>query len=239
MRPRKLPALFVVTALLVLPWSARSQEKPEKKSTLKAADSVALLDKAEDLLRTGDWSQGKEQVAAAIANLLGSPLEGDGGRAILGRALALRAIASVGSGEAAAAEFDALEVASFGFDPATLDLASFGKAGDVFRDAANRLASTAEPLKVGGGISRPQILTKVNPTYSYGTREERIQGVSIVQVAIDETGRVTRPNLLHSLHPQLDFAAFEAVREWKFEPAKLEGKPVAAYYVLTINFRLE
>lgn len=37
----------------------------------------------------------------------------------------------------------------------------------------------------------------------------------------------------------LDQKALEAVREWKFEPATLDGEPVAVYYNLTINFTLQ
>jgi len=33
--------------------------------------------------------------------------------------------------------------------------------------------------------------------------------------------------------------AVEAIQQWKFEPALCDGKPVAVYYNLTINFRLE
>ncbi len=37
----------------------------------------------------------------------------------------------------------------------------------------------------------------------------------------------------------LDQAAVDAIKKWRFEPATLHGKPVAVYYNLTVNFRLQ
>jgi protein TonB len=37
----------------------------------------------------------------------------------------------------------------------------------------------------------------------------------------------------------LDQAAAEAIKSWKFKPATLNGKPVAVYYNLTVNFTLQ
>ncbi len=33
--------------------------------------------------------------------------------------------------------------------------------------------------------------------------------------------------------------AVKAIQQWKFRPATLNGEPVAVYYNLTVNFRLE
>jgi protein TonB len=63
--------------------------------------------------------------------------------------------------------------------------------------------------------------------------------VVVIQAVIDETGKVARTRLLHGVHPSLDQAAVEAIRTWRFEPALLDGEPVAVYYNLTINFRLD
>jgi outer membrane biosynthesis protein TonB len=37
----------------------------------------------------------------------------------------------------------------------------------------------------------------------------------------------------------MTYEALEALRQWRFEPAKMEGKPVKVYYVVTINFALK
>lgn len=95
-------------------------------------------------------------------------------------------------------------------------------------------------LRVGDGITAPRRIESPPPQYTMEARKERIQGVVIVQVVIDETGNVGNISVLKGLPKGLSEAAVEAIRQWKFEPARDEdGQPVAVYYNLTINFKLE
>ena len=61
----------------------------------------------------------------------------------------------------------------------------------------------------------------------------------MLQMVIDVNGQVRESTVLQSARSDLDLAALEAVRKWRFEPATLDGKPVPVYYNLTINFTLE
>jgi protein TonB len=79
----------------------------------------------------------------------------------------------------------------------------------------------------------------VGPSYPEDARKERIEGLVVIQARIDETGKVVRTRLLHGVDPALDQAAVDSIRAWRFEPALLDGKPVAVYYNLTVNFRLD
>ena len=88
-------------------------------------------------------------------------------------------------------------------------------------------------------ISPPRKVEMVQPSYPEDARKERIEGVVVVQTVIDETGRITRTRLLKGVHPSMDQAAVDAIRQWRFEPALLDGEPVAVYYNLTVNFRLD
>jgi TonB family protein len=64
--------------------------------------------------------------------------------------------------------------------------------------------------------------------------------VVIVQAIIDEQDIVTGVKLLKGLPMGLDQAALDAIKEWRFEPARLmDGRPVAVYYTLTVNFELQ
>jgi protein TonB len=45
--------------------------------------------------------------------------------------------------------------------------------------------------------------------------------------------------VLKTMPMGLDQAAVNAVKTWKFKPATLNGRPVAVYYNLTVNFRLQ
>jgi len=96
-----------------------------------------------------------------------------------------------------------------------------------------------EPLRVGGGVSRPEIINRINPQYTEVARKARLQGTVIVEAIIDETGHVTNVKVLKGLPMGLDKAAVEAVQRWTFKPAMFQGKPVKVYYTLTVNFQVQ
>jgi TonB family protein len=106
--------------------------------------------------------------------------------------------------------------------------------------AASAQATPAgEPYRVGGPVSRPQLISQSKAVYTEEARKVRLTGTVILEVVIDERGNVTGPLVRKGLPMGLDRKAVEAVQTWKFKPATLEGKPVPVYYTLTVDFRLD
>ncbi len=96
------------------------------------------------------------------------------------------------------------------------------------------------PIHVGGDMNPPVKINAPQPQYTEIARKARIQGVVIVQAIIDKDGNVTSVKLLKGLPMGLDTAALDAIKRWKFKPATLaDGRPVAVYYTLTVNFQLQ
>ena len=95
------------------------------------------------------------------------------------------------------------------------------------------------PIRVGGDVQPPVKVSAPSPQYTEIARKARIQGVVIVEAIIDKAGNVTNVKVLKGLPMGLDTAAADAVKKWKFQPATLNGKPVAVIYNLTVNFRLQ
>ena len=61
-------------------------------------------------------------------------------------------------------------------------------------------------------------------------------GVLIIETVIAPDGRIARVQMLRGPHDEiLDRALADALKEWRFEPAKMNGKPVAVYYTLTMS----
>lgn len=95
------------------------------------------------------------------------------------------------------------------------------------------------PIQVGGDVRPPEKISAPQPQYSEIARKARIQGVVIVQAIIDKQGNVTNVKVLKGLPMGLEEAAVDAIKQWKFKPAMLNGRPVTVYYNLTVNFKLQ
>lgn len=95
------------------------------------------------------------------------------------------------------------------------------------------------PVRVGGDVKAPVVIERTPPEYTEIARKARIKGVVILEVIIDESGKVASTKVLKGLPMGLDQKAVEAVEQWVFEPARMNDEPVACIYNLTVNFQLE
>lgn len=86
--------------------------------------------------------------------------------------------------------------------------------------------------------TRPVKVRDVKPEYTEHARAARIQGVVILRTLIDDEGNVVNIEILKELPMGLSEAAVDAVKQWKFEPATLDGQPVPANHNVTVNFKL-
>ena len=94
------------------------------------------------------------------------------------------------------------------------------------------------PVPVGGDVTAPVKVHTPKPRYTEIARKVQVEGLVIVQAVIDKQGRVVDVEVLKGLPMGLDQAAVDAVRQWRFEPATLNGKPVDVYYSLSVTFTL-
>lgn len=112
--------------------------------------------------------------------------------------------------------------------------------GTLGGQLGGQLGGTGDtPVRVGGNVKAPVIITRVEPEYTEIARKARIKGIVIVEAVIDRQGNVTEARILKPLPMGLDQEALRAIRLWKFKPGTLNGQPVPVYYNLTVNFRLE
>src|SRR2546421_2184529 len=91
---------------------------------------------------------------------------------------------------------------------------------------------------VGGGVSAPQVIKKVEPEYSEEARKAKYQGTVILGLIVDAHGRPQQLRVERGLGMGLDQKALEAVRQWVFEPAQKDGKPVPVIISVEVAFRL-
>ena len=93
-------------------------------------------------------------------------------------------------------------------------------------------------FRVGGGVTAPALIYKVEPEYSEEARKAKYQGTVLLYVQVDPSGKAVNMRVLHSLGLGLDEKAMEAVRKWKFKPGMKDGKPVTVEAQIEVNFRL-
>ena len=61
------------------------------------------------------------------------------------------------------------------------------------------------------------------------------RGRGILEVVIDQKGRVSSAAIRESVHPIYDNLVLSAAREWKYQPATLDGQPVKYRKLIQIN----
>ncbi len=92
--------------------------------------------------------------------------------------------------------------------------------------------------RIGGGVSAPVLLFKVEPEYSEEARKAKFQGTVVLYVEVDEKGIPRNLRVVRALGLGLDDKALEAVQKWRFKPGLKDGKPVPVAATVEVNFRL-
>lgn len=90
----------------------------------------------------------------------------------------------------------------------------------------------------GRGVTPPLLVYKVEPQFSDEARKAKHQGLVLLSIEVDSSGRVRNVRVLQSLGLGLDEKAIEAVSHWRFRPALFDGKPVATEATVQVNFQL-
>jgi TonB family protein len=117
--------------------------------------------------------------------------------------------------------------------------ASASKAPLVVLDSEAPPAPMPKPLlkPVSGGVLNGTAVSLPSPAYPETARRMRIAGVVIVQVVLDETGKVISAQSTDG-PPPLREAAVQAARKARFSPTKLSGQPVKVTGVINYKFAL-
>ena len=92
--------------------------------------------------------------------------------------------------------------------------------------------------RVGGGVSAPKAIYSPDPEYSEEARKVKHMGTVVLWLVVGPDGRPRDIKVLRTLGLGLDEKAIEAVKNWRFEPAKKDGKPVAVQINVEVNFHL-
>jgi TonB family protein len=92
--------------------------------------------------------------------------------------------------------------------------------------------------KVGGGISAPRAISAPDPDYTEEARRAKTQGTCVLWLIVDSAGRPQDIKVVRGLGLGLDAKALEAVKQWRFQPALKDGKPVNVEISVEVEFHL-
>ena len=91
---------------------------------------------------------------------------------------------------------------------------------------------------VGGGVTSPQLIRKVEPSYSEAALNAKLEGSVMLAIEVWEDGKAHNIHVLSGVGMGLDEKAIEAVEQWVFKPGTKNGQPVKVLAQVQVTFKL-
>ena len=94
------------------------------------------------------------------------------------------------------------------------------------------------PYRPGSGITPPSVVREVKPDYTEEGRRRSVEGDVVLEIVVRSDGTVGNVHMLQGLGAGLDQRAIDAVRQWRFSPARRQGVPVDVMVEVAVEFKL-
>ena len=92
--------------------------------------------------------------------------------------------------------------------------------------------------KPGAGVSVPKLVNDVKPHYTPDAFRRGVAGSVLLQCIVDRDGVTTNVEIIRPLDEDLDQVALKALRQWRFEPGRKEGRPVLVQIQVEMSFSI-
>jgi TonB family protein len=122
-----------------------------------------------------------------------------------------------------------------------------GKTNTTLQVIGKKLAPSAAPvgpepdrISVGGRVENAKLLRHPDPIYPEELRKQGVEGTVRLEAIISKEGVPVELKVLNTdrVDPRLVEAALDAVRQWRYEPTKLNEHPVATATNIDVNFEI-
>ncbi len=195
------------------------------------------------LLQRGEYEKSLKISRGVVRDMFNRLGPGNAETRSFGVALTHKALALAGLGRKEEARWDWHSALNLYPELAQTDLSPFGEPGRfLLANAEMRKHTEARPDQrqpLAANVTAPKLKKRVEPRYPGGAYSFGVSGLTVIEVLIDREGRVSSPLVLKALPaPTITWAALEALRQWKFEPGRIDGQPVDVVFNVTINFKL-
>jgi TonB family protein len=94
------------------------------------------------------------------------------------------------------------------------------------------------PYRPGSGVDPPRLIKEVRADYTDQARRANLTGEVVLEIVVRRDGTVGDVRLLKRLGSGLDERATDAVRQWRFAPARMKGVPVDVVVEVAVEFKL-
>jgi TonB family protein len=88
----------------------------------------------------------------------------------------------------------------------------------------------------GNGVSSPRLIRDVKPQYTAGAMRRGVNGSLLLRCVVDRDGVPTRLEIVRSLDDELDRAALDALRQWRFAPGQKDGSALLVQVEVMMAF---
>ncbi len=258
MRLAQISTIAAVLQLLLLAPAMDAQQPPASaagpKRTLKILQRFdERLVKTDQQLVKGEYRKAYREADLLLKEMVNGFISGPGVGRFLGLATVLKAIAAYHLGREGEALWHWHIATQMYPEALNLQLAAYGDVGPFLKEnvlSENSRKSDAHreflvhdeatradaETRKGGEVVPPRKVRSPMPAFPRAKRGSGRITVR-VQVVIKKDGHVYYPRILESQGElTLLYAAFEALRNWRFKPALLNGKPIDVWYNLSFNF---
>ena len=107
------------------------------------------------------------------------------------------------------------------------------------RDLEQKAPAEAKEAEKAYILEAAKPIHQIVPVYPAELRQQGVGNEVELQFVVDENGNVQFVEVVTPLHPYLDYAAVQALKQWKFEPPLRKGKPAPGIFILKVHFNPE
>lgn len=199
--------------------------------TLSAQDWRGELEMVDSDLRSEHYAHARKWSIKLINSMCDRLGTGPDSMYTLATTVAYRAMAEKGLGKDAEADWYWHTALAMYPKLAKKDWKPYGEVGEW-------LSSHSDDLKPAeSNDARPVAIKKIEPKCPLGAIEGGYYQPVTISAIIDADGNARIPRLISSTAaPTLIYAAMEALKQWQFQPASIDGAAVPMKYEVTVNF---
>jgi len=118
------------------------------------------------------------------------------------------------------------------------DSASVGNGAPLSGLSVAQRNEPAAPIPVGGDVKAAKLIKSVQPVYPQMAKSQHVSGNVQIDALVDAEGNVSAMKVI-SGPALLRDAALQSVKQWKYQPAELNGQPTSMHLTVTLQFRAQ